>query len=87
MPLNHTLLQMGQASEQNWEEEQRKGQESRGKEGAWLWVGPLETLPVCKKDKIRSAGQLQMHRERPKTCKNKVVPKGRTCLHLGSTLS
>lgn len=77
MFLTHAPIEKGQVSDQNWKEKQKKRQVSQGKEKeeAWLWVGPLETLPVCKKDKIKSAGQLQMLHERQQTCKNKAVQK------------
>ena len=39
---------------------------------------PLETLPACKKDKIKPAGQLQMQHERQEICKTIVFPKTRT---------
>lgn len=77
----------GQVSDQNWKGEQEKREASQGKKEAWLWVEPLETLPVCKKDKIKSAGQLQMLQERRKTGKKYSHSKGRTyCFTWGSTL-
>lgn len=60
----------GQVSEQDWKGKQKKGEERQGEEEAWLWVEPLETLPVCKKDKIKPAGQLQMLLERRKKTKH-----------------
>lgn len=62
--LTHAPTEKGQVSEQIWKGEQERREESQGKEKAWLWAEPLETLPVCKKDKIRPAGQLQMLHER-----------------------
>lgn len=64
--LPHAPTEGGQVSEQDWKGEQKKREERQGEEEAWLWVEPLETLPVCKKDKIKSAGQLQMLLERRK---------------------
>lgn len=57
--LRHLSGQKREGPEESWKEEKEREQ-SQGKE-AWLWVGPLEVRPVCKKDKIKSAGQLQMH--------------------------
>lgn len=59
MSLSHISSWKGQEAESS-QRERGQRERSRGKE-AWLWAEPLEKLPVCKKDKIKSAGQLQMH--------------------------
>lgn len=86
MSLTHAPTEKGQVSDQKWKRQQKKRETSQGKKEAWLWAEPLETRPVCKKDKIKSAGQLQMLQERPKkkkkTCKDKVVQRGRTFFYI-----
>lgn len=72
MSLTHAPTEKGQVSDQKWKRQQKKGETSQGKKEAWLWAEPLETRPVCKKDKIKSAGQLQMLQERPKKKKKHV---------------
>lgn len=60
---NHTPIQQGQGPDQNQKQEQRETEESWGNKEAWLWAGPLKALLACKKHRIKSAGQLQMHQK------------------------
>lgn len=69
-------------SDQNWKRQPRKREKGQGKKRAGVWAEPLETLPVCKKDKIKPAGQLQMQHERQKACKNS-LSKGENFYSLG----